>query len=340
MIIIDVIKIICLTVLCIWTTYTDIKHGIIKNKVVVIFSCFALILNIITWSFFERNTVLEQAVNIIIVNIISLTLYIFHVWAGGDCKLLFAVSMLIPFDLYIKHMNFWASLSIMLCLSFALSYIYLIFDSIYCSIKYKKIHNKHQLHLKIKASIIRWIICVIYISLIDTLIFRVKPHIPTLFIIIINICCMLLISVLKPLYNKFIALLSAIAVVTLKFIFNQQIFNIFSFINYLIIIALISLKMFIDEYNYNTISTSQVKPGMILSLATTLQFSNSKVKNLPSQSTENLKSRLTEDEVRAIKRWEKSKYGAPTIQIIRKIPFAIFISLGAILYVILGVLIK
>ena len=99
------------------------------------------------------------------------------------------------------------------------------------------------------------------------------------------------------------------------------------------------LRLFIDEYNYEIIPTSNVEKGMILSLETSLLFSNSKVKGLPNPSTEDLRSRLTE-EAQSIRRWEKSKYGVSEVKIVRKMPFAIFISLGTLVFIFLGVLLK
>ena len=44
---------------------------------------------------------------------------------------------------------------------------------------------------------------------------------------------------------------------------------------------------------------------------------------------------ITEEQAESIRRWETSKYGQKEITIVRKIPFAIFISFGTIVYVIM-----
>ncbi len=340
MTVINIVKIICLVLLCTIGSFTDIKQGIIKNKFIIVFLCSAVLLNMLSWVFYERSIVCEQVINIIIVNAISLILYVFHIWAGGDCKLLFAISMLVPFNTYIGIKNMWASLSILMCMSFGISYVYLIFDSVKCSIRHKKCYSKQEMLQKIKNSIVKWAICVVYITLIDTVIIKFFSGLPSWFIVVINICGVLIISSIKALCNKYIIILTTIVGITLKVAFGQQLFDKFSLLSYFVVILSIALKTFIDEYNYNIIETSQVKKGMILSLVTTIQFANSKVKGLPQQSSENLKSRLSEDEVEAIKKWEKSKYGSSTIQIVRKIPFAVFISLGAVSYIVVGVIIR
>lgn len=340
MTVINIVKIICLVLLCTIGSFTDIKQGIIKNKFIIVFSCSAVLLNILSWIFYERSIVCEQVINIIIVNAISLILYVFHIWAGGDCKLLFAISMLVPFNTYILIKNTWASLSILMCMSFGISYVYLIFDSVKYSIKYKKCYSKQETLQKIKNSIVKWAICVVYIALIDTVIIKFFSGLPSWLIIVINICSVLIISSIKALCNKYIIFLTTIVGITLKVAYGQQLYDRLSLLSYFVVILSIALKTFIDEYNYNIIETSQVKKGMILSLVTTIQFANSKVRGLPQQSSENLKSRLSENEVEAIKKWEKSKYGSSMIQIVRKIPFAVFLSLGAISYIVVGVIIR
>lgn len=67
---------------------------------------------------------------------------------------------------------------------------------------------------------------------------------------------------------------------------------------------------------------------------------NSRVKGLPDMSHENISDRISESECESIHRWEKSKYGSKTVKIVRKIPFAIFISLGIVTYIIVGVMLN
>ena len=51
-------------------------------------------------------------------------------------------------------------------------------------------------------------------------------------------------------------------------------------------------------------------------------------------------SYITEEEAESIRRWETSRYGQPEIVIVRKIPFAVFISIGAVLYTFARMLIR
>jgi preflagellin peptidase FlaK len=95
-----------------------------------------------------------------------------------------------------------------------------------------------------------------------------------------------------------------------------------------------------EKFNYETIPTTTIKAGMILSNFSVIQMIPSKIKGLPTFSTEDMRSRLTIEQVESIKKWSYSKYGLSEVVIVRKIPFAIFMTLGVIVFLLsrLGVL--
>lgn len=82
------------------------------------------------------------------------------------------------------------------------------------------------------------------------------------------------------------------------------------------------------------IPTSTVKSGMILSIISVQMMSVSRVKGLPHFSDETTNSRLSEEEAGAIRRWGKSKTGKDYIMIVRYIPFAIFMLIGIVSYLV------
>lgn len=86
------------------------------------------------------------------------------------------------------------------------------------------------------------------------------------------------------------------------------------------------------KYVYQEIPTDQVKAGMILSRSTIVLLLPSKVKGLSKESFEDLRSRLSEEEAAAGRRWKTSKYGRDTVLIVRKIPFAACIAAGPFLF--------
>ena len=72
---------------------------------------------------------------------------------------------------------------------------------------------------------------------------------------------------------------------------------------------------------------------MIPATETVVMFQASRVHSLPKDASEDLSARITEEEAAAIKRWEKSSMGRSTIWIVRKVPFAIMIYIGFILWI-------
>lgn len=338
--IIIILKLIILTIISLIASISDIKFGIIKNNYIIVGTVFSIVLNVLT-CFFETSYIKIQLINILIINIISILLYVFHVWAGGDCKLIFVVSLLIPYEFYYNFLNPYFSLLLLLAFIFIFSYLYLIFDSVKNAILKKRTVGFHKLTLGLKNYILSYICNLVYIILINQLLIIFFEKIIYSFsylLLIVNICLIIIISSIKQLSNKYLVVSILFIDIVLSFVFNISILSYTMLINYLVACLIIIFRLFVDEYNYETIPTKDVKPGMILSLNTTILFSNSRVKGLPELSSENLKSRLTYEEVKSILRWEKSKYGKSEVQIVRKIPFAIFISLGTIFFILLGVI--
>ena len=93
-------------------------------------------------------------------------------------------------------------------------------------------------------------------------------------------------------------------------------------------------------YNYQEIPTAEVRAGQILSAATVMLFQTSRVRGLPGGMTEDLRSRITSEEAESVHRWEKSVGGKPHVIIVRKIPFAIFIGVGTLAFLIIEVIMQ
>lgn len=99
-----------------------------------------------------------------------------------------------------------------------------------------------------------------------------------------------------------------------------------------LVFIIIVFRSISEKYNYEEIKISDLKPRMILSFESVMKFYNSRIKGLPTSTTETTDSRLTEEEVESIKRWSRSKKGQETIVIVRHMPFAPFMLVGEILF--------
>ncbi len=341
--IITAIKIVLVLVLCIWSSITDIQNGLVSNKLIAVTAALGIIVDIIGWAVYDSSYLTVQITNIGIVWLISILMYAFHIWAGGDCKLMMVISCIMPYELYAHFFNESVALVSVLAFTFILGYVYLLYDTVNYAVKNKQKVNKEKVLTNLKSVLFRWISCVIYITLADqTLGYFFSAAIAKFrwMLIVINICIVLIITGVEALRNKYAVLSVLIIGIILKVVWGQPIFSKFMVINYSLAILFIVLRLLINEYDYEIINTSQVEKGMILSLATTLQFANSKVQGLPPLSKEDLRSRLSAEEAENVRRWAQSKYGTDTVEIVRKMPFAIFISLGSVLFMILGAVMK
>ena len=95
---------------------------------------------------------------------------------------------------------------------------------------------------------------------------------------------------------------------------------------------------FAGRYNYQEIPTSSVTAGQILSAKTVASFASSRVRGLPTNMTEDMHSRLSEAEAASVRRWEHSAMGKAYVTIVRKVPFAVFISVGTVILLITEVM--
>ncbi len=90
---------------------------------------------------------------------------------------------------------------------------------------------------------------------------------------------------------------------------------------------------------YQEVKICDLKRGMILSSVSSMLMQNSRVRGLPPISSEDLRSRLTEEQVDSIGRWASSR-NIIAVTVVRKIPFAIFIFAGFLSYFIIWGIVK
>ena len=67
---------------------SDIKRGIVPNRLVGGFAVCGILLDVIYLTLFGSDSVLVFVLNVITTTLISLCLYYTHALAGGDCKLI------------------------------------------------------------------------------------------------------------------------------------------------------------------------------------------------------------------------------------------------------------
>ena len=104
----------------------------------------------------------------------------------------------------------------------------------------------------------------------------------------------------------------------------------------LVALIAIGVMQLLTRYDYLRIPVAELKPGMILALATIAGFRGSRREGLPRGTTETTASRLTAAEVEGIRAWSAAKASNSHVVIVVHVPFAPFILAGTVLYVALA----
>lgn len=328
-----IVLIFCLCLLC---SKSDLKTGIISNKTLLIFFAVAVGLDLIYYKCFVSDLFVDFLINFTIVTVISLVLFYLGVFAGGDCKFTIVLALMFPSRFYVEFRN--SNITLIFAIAFAIfaGYCYLLASSVKAIIT-KKVSITFEY---IKQYIINflkvYLSAIIYISLLNILFeifngFKVNINLWIIRIIcIIFAWCVGKFDILK---KWFFVVPALVAVVVLSIIFKVIPVSI-NPENYILVFVLLFCQMAIKTNIYETISVDQLKKGMILSTVSTVVMQSSITQGLPSVSTEDLKSRLTLDEIESVKIWARATH-TDVLTIVKKIPFGIFISIGFISYFVL-----
>lgn len=341
MIIVETLLIVSMLLLGILTSITDTRKGRIYNKTLLIFTLIGLILDVIYYGVLARDLFISFVLNFVIIALISLTLFYTHTFAGGDCKLSLVMALLYPANKYLMYGISKATLYFALCIAIFYGYIYLLGSSLSSLIKGKTKLTKTYITSYLLSFFKSFISASGYICLVNLICIIIALKGLYINEWIIRAICMALawyIGISDTL-KKWIPV---VGVYIIDFIIGLYLgFMPFSFNpeNYIMVVVLLFFQMTIRTSLYEEIKITDLKKGMILSSLSSMMFQNSRVRGLPPISSEDLKSRLTEEQVNSVGRWAKSRK-IETITIVRKIPFAIFIFGGFLSYFIIWSVIK
>ena len=333
-----------LSVMLINASITDLSNGRISNKAILGCLGAGLLCAVPYYTFFATDCLLSYGINIAIVICIGVLLYAMGIWGAGDSKLLSAAIIIFPARLYCLGNRSIASSFLLISIVFAIAFVYVIVDTLYLGIKQRDLFQHTKRTLAWKSYIKGFLFFFLLLSLINTLLVIVLPEsilLDSILMTAIHFVFILIGIRLEGKANWIVVALMGTAWTILLFLgWSRFSFENINWVSYLIVIGLLLFRLIADKYNYKTILVSDLKPGMILSVGSILTFSKSRVSGLPAHSSEDLKSRLTIEEVESINRWSASKYGKETITIVRKIPFALFIAIGTIVFTVLEVVVK
>lgn len=339
MIICEILLLFCALILCGLSVWTDLRHGQIKNKHLA--SCFAvgLVLNFIYYIVYCREYFGITALNLLISTLISIGFYFVHIWSAGDSKLMIVLISLLPGRLFWANSSTIVPAAYLFILIFSIGYLYLIGEALYLdfknhaiklpSITKEDVWDTFKSYLRAFIVLYAWngVLAIAFPSFVENN------------ILLISLISYFVITVLREntIYQSKILLYGCGLFDVIMLILTRNSITLSSIIRmvqtYMLVLFVMWTTWIAGKYVYESVPTEEVKAGMILSRSTIVCFAPSRVKGLPQISYEDMRSRLTEDEAAAVRRWKDSKYGKATVITVRKIPFASFIAVGVILFV-------
>lgn len=337
----EIVSFLLMGMLCIQCTKSDLKFGLIYNRILAIFFGCAVFLDALYYVFFAKYLFRDFAFNFLAVSAVSLYLFFTHSFAGGDCKLVIVLSMLYPARYYLNYRGNAVTLVFAIGLALFAGYCYLLAYSI-ISIATKTVRLTTSY---IKNALLHFLkvyfFAMLYISLANSVLLMLYHQGFTINIWISRCLCLLIAwSVGKyPIFRKWEALVIAgISTAVISFTLRNVPFSL-NPENYTLTLVLLVCQLTIKTTLYEDIPVSSLKKGMILSSFSSVQMQASITPGLPGVSTETLKNRLTSAEVDSIQIWAKATH-TRFLTVVKKIPFAIFISIGFLCYCILGSMIQ
>lgn len=323
---------------------TDIKRGKIYNKLLLPFSVLGLVFLLL---YFSKNPELASyLINLLIGSLLSIVLYKCKVWGAGDSKLWIFICAFLPFSLFDYNPYVLYPSMYIFIYTFLFAYIYVILDTLLQLVgkrKFKAITFSKKSLSKDRILIfisVYFMISIVYGLL--TLFFQEyfifnRLWISIFVILLINSKIDFYIEYFKRYYFAILATVYILVLALQVNFFDSPVSVNYHLGPIVVWCVVITIRLISSDFNYDGIKTKDVVAGMVLSKSTVANFTRSRVKGLPLYTDESTKFRITESQASAIRKWENSKYGNATIVVVRHIPFAIFITLGLILFLALNV---
>lgn len=310
------------------SSYTDIRYGKIKNIVLAVSALFAIPIQI--WEFIYCDiSALLFGVNFVGVALFSSLLYIWGYWAAGDVKLLMAIALIFPYTLYWNlDMKGFKGLSLILVF-ISVTYVFVIIDTIINAMT-----NINTLMLTLRKIVTRnvitsflkqWFVVVAIANFLNYINGTFLGWSYAYIALIIFFIVMIIGNYLGRTKYLWVFAFGG-DIVYWMFTHNQVSFVIFGL---LITTAIFGFGKAVQVFNYKIIDVNKIKPGMIISVLSINKIQKlSGTTKLEEKKSESMVSRIDVEEVEIVK-----QSGIDKVRIVRKIPFALFVSIATVLYI-------
>lgn len=338
--IIEIIMLLLTSGYSVYAMISDLRHGRISNVSVIITTAIAVVLDIAYYGFFRPDILMDFLITAGVMTAIAAGMYLLHIWAAGDCKLLFVLALCYPAGLYLTINGYNVTLWLSVAFAFVVGFLYIAAESVATGIREKHVISRTVLFSKLKQFLVSYAVIIIYVAFVNIITAMLIPsEITRLLMPVIMLAAAVCAAKFSVLRNKAAIIIVLAADVVLSIFFSYIPLS-GNWTSYIIVIAVAVAREFMGEYNYRTIPAESVEKGMVLSCSSSALMQSSRIKGLPPVSTEDLRSRLTQQQADSIKRWSKTSPLYEKISIVKKIPFAGFIAVGMIVYILLGVFVR
>lgn len=322
-----------LLALCVVNSISDCTKGVIYNKVLLWISIFAVLADGLYYGFFVTDLLKEFLLNLAIVTTISLILFYTHSFAGGDCKFTIVCALLYPARFYVVYGKTNLTLIFAICIAMFLGYAFLVIAAAAGLVTRRNKISGNYIKAYLLNFLKSFVFATVYISLLVIAAEVFQQKVFDFNVWILRILCITLAWCVGKFsfFKKWYAVIPAYAVLVFLCVWKKTLPFSTDFGSYAFAFLLMICQMIGKTNLYYDVPVCEIKPGMILSTMSSAIMQGSRVRGLPGLSREDLRDRLTEEQVDSIIRWARSRQ-IEVLAVVKKIPFAIFISLGFLCY--------
>lgn len=316
-----------------FASLTDLKSGMIRNKMLSVFGILALVLDLIYYGLFATDLLTSFLGNSLLIAVICLFLFYSQILAGGDVKLAILLAGFYPAQYLIRYGKTDLTLYFSLGIAVLLGFFYLLITSLVSWGTRRSTITVQDFVLTIIQYLKRYLFISVYFYLINLMLYYFVPSLMHRYPVLINLGLIMFafqIQKIKLLRNKYVLLAVILLDLTGCILTGLMPFSV-NPSSYLFIFLVLSSQLVISKNLYQKVSRENLKAGMIPSLLFSMKYQKSRFKNLPGISAENLGSRLSEEQANAVVRW-MTKNKIEEAEVVKKIPFGVFIFAGYLIY--------
>jgi len=324
----------CMAVCGALCAISDCRRGLVPNRILLWGFLIGAIFHVGLLTTGSIEVYSAWLVNMILADLLAFAMYYHQMWAAGDAKLFMLMFFLFP-PRFLDNGSF-AFCVIPYIFIFIPALAWVVLDSIVCWLR-KESRKKQPLHsipmiknlsINMLESSSLYIVCSYCFS---SFVAEEGLFFSVLMIVYVFV------SNSIDWMRKWSAVLAHAVIIFVFTAINSWEFVFPEWYSYLILVTVIACQHLLSMYNYKLVPTNSIRKGMILSTETVLQFRISKVHGLPTDASEELSAKVTDEQAAAVKRWENSAHGQSSIWIVRKVPFAIMIWIGFVLWSVLRI---